>query len=141
MIRPVDALAPKVYFRGQSGNYENPINREMEKKLAIANAVGLSAVTGAVATAVSRSAVSSWRHAGGIGAVAGCIAMIFLGPMFLYKAGIKSFTKEKEMDVFVQENEMKKKLIADVNDAIDNKSNNLQGKIENYSKTIARKIA
>lgn len=133
MIRPVDALAPKVYFRGQSGNYENLANREMEKKLAIANAAGVSAVMGAATTAVSRGAVSSWRHAAGIGVVAGGLTMMFMAPFFLYKAGIKSFTNEKEKDVFVQQ----KKLLADVNDA---KSTNLSSKIENYSKTLVKRI-
>ena len=46
----------------------------------------------------------------------------------------KRFKEAGLTDVFVQEKGMHKKLIADVNDAIDSKSNSLQGKLENYSK-------
>lgn len=141
MIQPVSALTPKVMFRGDNVGYENPVNRKMERKLAILNAGGLSVVAGALTTVIARSYTSSWKHAGGFGAVATAVGMMFLAPRFLYKSGINSYAKEQEMDVFTREKEVQKKLLSDVNDAIDFHKSNLQDKIENYSKTIVKKTA
>ncbi len=141
MIQPVNALTPKVSFRGDASVYENPINRKMERRLAVLNAGGISVVTGALTTVIARSYTTSWRHAGGFGIGAAAVAMMFLGPRFLYKAGIKSYAKQEEMDVFVREKQVQKKLLSDVNDAIDNHKANLQDKLENYSKTITKKSA
>ncbi len=141
MIQPVSAFTPKVMFRGDVNGYENPVNRKMEKKLALLNAGGLSVVTGALTTVIARSYTSSWRHAGGFGAVATGVAMMFLAPRFLYKSKINSYAKEQEMDVFTREKEVQKKLLSDVNDAIDTHKNNIQDKVEIYSKTLAKKSA
>ncbi len=135
MIRPVDALAPKVLFKGQNYDLENPVNRKFESRLALLNAGSVSVITGAVTTAIARSYTSSWKHAGWFGLSAGLITMLFAAPRFLYKAGIKAYTKEKEMDVFTKEKEVQKKLLSDVNEAIDNDSDDLSDKLENYSKT------
>jgi hypothetical protein len=141
MIQPVNALTPKVMFRGDTAVYENPVNRKMERKLALMNAGGLSVVAGALTTVIARSYTSSWRHAGSFGLLATGVAMMFLGPRFLYKSGINSYAKEQEMDVFTREKEVQKKLLSDVNDAIDAHKNNFQDKLESYSKTIAKKSA
>ena len=42
MIQPVYALTPKVSFKGQYSEFQNPVNRRMEKRLAILNAGGVS---------------------------------------------------------------------------------------------------
>ena len=141
MIQPVNALTPKVLFRGDTASYENPVNRKMEKKLALMNAGGLSVVTGALTTVIARSYTSSWRHAGGFGVVAAGVAMMFLTPRFLYKSKINSYAKEQEMDVFTREKEVQKKLLSDVNEAIDTHDNNIQDKLDNYSKTLAKNCA
>ncbi len=135
MIRPVDALAPKVLFKGQDYALENPVNRKFEKRLALLNAGSISVISGAVMTAIARSYTSSWKHASWFGLGAALITMMFAGPRFLYKAGIRAYRNEKEMDVFTREKEVQKKLLSDVNDAIDNNKNDLASKLENYSKT------
>ena len=137
MIQPVNALAPKVSFKGRE--LGNPVNRKMERRLAIMNAGGLSVVTGAVTTAVGRSFTSSWKRAGLIGLGAGILTMVFICPRFMYRAGIKSYAKEKEMEVFTKEKEVQRKLLTDVNDAIDEHHPDLHDKIENYAKTMNRK--
>ena len=43
------------------------------------------------------------------------------------------------MEVFTKEKEIQKKLLTDVNDAIDEHDPELHDKIENYSKTINNK--
>ena len=141
MIRPVNALAPKVFFKGQFSDYENPVSRKAERRLALLNAGGISAVLGAVTTAITRSYTSSWKSASLFGIGAGIISMLFLAPKFLYKSGIDAYAKQKEMDVFTREKEKKKKLLVDVNEAIDGHSTDLGTKLENYSKSVARKLA
>lgn len=135
MIRPVNALSPKVSFRGYSSDSSNPVNKKMETRLAILNAGGISAAMGALTTIVSRSYTTSWKSAGLFGLSAAAITMLFVCPRFLYKSGINSYTKEKEMDVFTKEKEVQKKLLTDVDDAIENHPEVLRDKIENYSKT------
>lgn len=139
MIQPVNALAPKVLFKGQHSEFENPVNRKLEKRLAIANAGGISVAAGALTTIIARSYTSSWKHAGYFGLGAALITMMFICPRFLYKSGINSYAKEKEMDVFTKEKEIQKKLLTDVNEAIDLHSEDLHDKIEYYSKTKSQK--
>ena len=96
MIQPVNALTPKVSFKGPYSEFQNPVNRRTEKRLAILNAGGISVATGAVTTAIARSYTSSWKHASWFGLGATAITMLFVCPRFMYKSGIKSYTKEKE---------------------------------------------
>jgi len=132
MIHPVCALTPKAAFRGN--DLKNPVNRKVERRLAILNSAGLSVVTGAVTTAIGRSFTSSWRNAGILGACAGIATMAVICPRMLYRSGINAYAKEKEMDVFTKEKEVQKKLLNDVDEAIENHHPDLQGKIENYAK-------
>ncbi|MBR6127285.1 hypothetical protein IKQ21_06330 [bacterium] len=141
MIQPVDALTPKVLFKGEFQDLRNPVNLRVEKNIALINSAGISTAIGAAMMAISRSYTSSWKHAGLIGLGAAALSMLFIAPRFLYKAGINSYTKQQEMDVFVREKEVQKKLLNDVNDALDNKKKGLSSKIENYSKTLIKKSA
>ena len=128
MILPVSALTPKATSRGEYSEFKNPVNRKVEKRLAILNAGGISAAMGAVTTAIARSYTSTWKHAA-------AVTMMFVCPRFMYKSGINSYAKEKEMDVFTKEKEVQKKLLNDVDDAIEHHSADLHDKIENYSKS------
>lgn len=137
MIQPVNALSPKVSFKG--AELRNPVNRKTERRLAIMNAGGLSLVIGAVTTAIGRSFTSSWKNASLIGGAAGILTMLFVCPRLMYRAGIKSYAKEQEMEVFTKEKEIQKKLLTDVNEAIDEHHPDLRNKIENYTKTVSPK--
>lgn len=134
MIQPVNALTPKVSFKGQYSDFKNPVNKRTEKRLAILNAGGVSVAMGAVTTAIARSYTSSWKHASWFGLGAAAVTMLFVCPRFMYKSGINAYAKEKEMDVFTKEKEVQKKLLNDVDDAIEHHSEDLQDKLENYSK-------
>ena len=113
MIQPVNALAPKVLFRGETVNDpKESIKRETKKRIAIVNAAGISVVLGAATTAIARSNTSSWRHAGYFGIGAGLVSMMFLVPGFLYKSGI-NITKPKDGDVFTKEAELPKKFLSE----------------------------
>ena len=127
MIQPVNALAPKVFFKGRKNELDNPVNRKLEKRLAILNAGGIT-------TAIARSYTASWKNAGMFGVGAALVTMMFICPRFMYKSGINSYKKEKELDVFTKEKEVQKKLLTDVNEAIDHGDSELNVKLENYSK-------
>ena len=90
MIQPVNALAPKVFFKGRKNELDNPVNRKLEKRLAILNAGGISAVAGALTTAIARSYTASWKNAGMFGVGAALVTMMFICPKFMYKSGINS---------------------------------------------------
>ena len=135
MIQPICALSPKASFRGGYLDYNNPINKRTEKRLAILNAGGVSVAMGAVTTAIARSYTSTWKHASWFGLGAAAVTMMFVCPRFMYKSGINAYTKEKELDVFTKEKEVQKQLLNEVDDAIEHHSKDLHDKIENYSKS------
>ena len=130
MIQPVNALTPKVLFRGlENSKNENPKNSQLKKRLAIANAVGISAILGLLTTGIARSYTASWKNAGLFGLGAAAVSMMFAVPKFLYRAGF--YTKSaKGQD----------KILNSVNEAVDKHGSNLQGKLENYSKTKVKAL-
>ena len=109
MILPVNALTPKVLFRGDDS--KEAAKMRTRKRVALINAGGISVILGAATTAIARSSTSSWKNAGFFGIGASLISMMFLAPGFLYKAGIGiSNNKQPDKDVFAKEIDMPKKL-------------------------------
>ena len=129
MVQPVNALTPKVLFKGQVGDSKEEKIKRFRRNIAIADAVGVSAVTAAVTMAVSRSYTSSWQGAGGIGLGAGAILLAVLTPHYLKKAGINT-KYSKAGDSFTKETVQKKIL----NEALDNTKN-----LESHSKNLLKK--
>lgn len=137
MIQAVNAFTPKVLFKGHENI--NPVNRKMERRIAVINSAGISGVIGAVTAIITRNYTSSWKNASLLGLGAGIIAMLVVCPKLLYRAGVRAYTKEKELEVFTKEKEVQKKLLADVDEAINTHGDNLQDKIENYAKATCHK--
>ena len=134
MIQPVNAFTPKVLFRGEVVDpSKESVKKETRKRLALANAAGISVVLGAATTAIARSNTSSWKHAGYFGIGAALVSMMFLGPGFLYKSGINT-TKSAEKDVFAKEVELPKKLMTDASDISNSAKNSTKAIIKNMSK-------
>ena len=87
MIQPVSALTPKASHKGFSSSVAKPIiDSGLERKLAFANAGGISAVMGGVTTAIARSYTASWKHASWFGILAAGVTMLFAYPKFIYEA-------------------------------------------------------
>lgn len=127
MIRPVDALAPKVLFKGQIDDYGSSASaRKTKERFALVNAAGFSVVAGGLTTIISRSYTSNWKNAGFLGACTAAVSMLFLLPQFLYKSGS---AKNPEG--------VKKKLISDVGDVLEVQ----KVTIGNCTKNIAKKAA
>ena len=107
MIRPVNALTPKVFFRGETVDPKESVKKETRKRLALMNAAGISIILGAATTAIARSNTSSWKHAGYFGLGAALVSMMFVGPGFLYKSGIGiNSSKQGDKDVFAKEKKL-----------------------------------
>ena len=92
MILPINALSPKV-FRGNSKESRIDAVMRAKRDIALINAAGISTVLGGVTTVAARSYTNGWKHAGIFGAGAAAISMLFLGPKFLYKSGIGTYSK------------------------------------------------
>ncbi len=123
MIQPVNALAPKVFFKGRNNDSVNfDEAKRTERNLALANAGGISAAAGALTTVIARSYTATWKNAGLFGVGAGLITMMFICPKLLYKAGFNTSQSEKGAD-------SSKKLL-DIN----------TNKISNYSKSTIKKL-
>ena len=137
MIQPVSALTPKVSFKEELGGLQKPFNLRVERNIAMIYAAGTSTAIGAAMMAISRSYTSNWKNAGLIGFGTALLAMTFIAPRFLYKAGIKSYSAP-DSDVFVKDKQAPKKLL---NNAIDNKKKGISGMLENCSKNLVRKAA
>ncbi len=130
MIQPVNALTPKVFFRGDAAvDSREAAKKQTQKRLALINAGGISLILGAATTAIARSNTSSWRHAGYFGLGAAAVSMMFLGPGFLYKAGINT-TKTADKDVLAKE----KKLIPDVGEISNVAKNTTKATIKSMPK-------
>jgi len=95
MIQPINTLTPKV-FRGKSQDLGLTAKQKTARNIALANAAGISIVTGAVVMAGGRCYASSWRHAGVFGAIAAAVTMMFTAPAFLYRLGLSTHQVKKE---------------------------------------------
>ena len=128
MIQPVNALTPKVLFKGGLKEAETPYSEKVEKNIALINAIGISTAIGAAMTAISRGYTSGWKQSGLVGLGTALVSTTFLIPRFLYKAGIKNGIQPQDVDVFAKEKDMPKKLLSD------NKRKSISSKIKNFIK-------
>lgn len=124
-------------FRSKSQNYENPVNRGTEKKLAILISVGSSALVGGVAGGLSSLIPSikatGWKGPTAIGVLAGLVTLGLTLPQKLYATKINAFAREKEMDVFSRQKSAQSSIYEDINDEIKDENVSLDQKINHYS--------
>ena len=134
MIQPVNALTPKVLFRGETTvNAKEFAKNNAKKNIAIVNATGISAILGAATTIIARSCTSSWRNAACFGIGTSLISMMFLVPGFLYKAGMYT-SKQAEGDVFTKGTDATKKLHVDVGELSSSAKNTAKSTIKSIPK-------
>ena len=134
MIQPLNALTPKVLFRGNDGiNSATDAKRNALKTFAIIDATGISVGLGAATTAIARSNTSSWKHAGYIGVGAALVSMLFLLPGFLYKAGVHT-TKSGDKDLFQKEINSSKKLLTETTEISQAAKNTAKSTIKAFPK-------
>ena len=137
-ISPINRCCPKPQFTAKRNGYENPINRKTEKGLAIWGSIGGSALLGATAAGIGSCFIEKgakgrgWKL-GAIGAAAGLITMALTLPAKLYNTKVNAFTREKEMDVFSRDRELKSNIMEQVNEEIKDEEVSLDDKINHYA--------
>ncbi len=137
-ISAIDRCCPKPHFAAKKDDYENPINRKTEKGLAIWGSIGGSALVGATAAGIGSCFIKEgtksrgWKL-GGIGAAAGLLTMALTLPAKLYDTKVKAFTREKEMDVFSRDRELKSNIMEEVDKEVKDEDVSLDQKISHYA--------
>ncbi|MBS4759300.1 MAG: hypothetical protein KHX03_01210 [Clostridium sp.] len=94
--------------------YENPISRKKEKALATLSVIGGSVVLGAVVAGLSTCLKLGAKKSAMIGGVAAIIAAAFTLPSKLYNTTVNAFAREKEMNVYSRDKELKSSLTEEV---------------------------
>ena len=137
-VSAINRCCPKPQFSSQKNDYENPINRGTEKGLAIWGSIGGSALVGATAAGIGSCFIKSGAKnralkLSGIGVAAGLLTMALTLPAKLYNTKVRAFTREKEMDVFSRDRELKSNIIEEVNKEVKDEDVSLDQKINHYT--------
>lgn len=137
-ISAINCNCPKPQFTAKRNGYENPINRGTEKGLAIWGSIGGSALVGASAAALGSCFIEKgvkargWKL-GAIGAAAGLLTMVLTLPAKLYNTKVNAFAREKEMDVFSRDRELKSNIMEEVDKEVKDEDVSLDQKINHYT--------
>ena len=137
-ISAINNCYPKPQFTANKNGYENPINRKTEKNLAVWTSIGSSTLVGGTAAALGSCLIGKgtknrgWML-GGIGAAAGLITMALTLPSKLYNTKVNAFTREKEMDVYSRDRELKSNIMDEVNKEVKDEDVDLDQKINHYT--------
>lgn len=124
-----------VSFKSGKTEYENPVNRETEKNLAILSSVGGSAAAGVGAYFIGR-----WIKGGGgkmptwLGVGVGLATLILTLPSAIYNRKVSAFVKQKEVDVFSRDRNLKSNLIEEVDKEVQDSKVSLDKKLDDNLK-------
>lgn len=137
-ISAINRCCPKPQFTASKNGYENPINRKSEKGLAVWGSIGGSALLGASAAGIGSCFIKegvkhrAWKL-GGIGAAAAAIFLALTLPAKLYNTKVNAFAREKEMDVFSRDRELKSNIMEEVDKEVKDEDVSLDQKISHYT--------
>ena len=137
-ISAINGYSARPNFTSTRNGYENPINRGTEKGLAIWGSIGASALVGATAAGIGSCFIKSGAKnralkLSGIGAAAGLITLALTLPAKIYDTKVKAFTREKEMDVFSRDRELKSNIMEEVDKEVKDENVDLDQKINHYT--------
>ncbi len=137
-ISAINSCCPKPQFTASKNGYENPINRKSEKNLAIWESIGGSTLVGATAAGIGSCFIKAGAKSralklGGIGAAAGLLTMALTLPAKLYNTKVNAFAREKEMDVFSRDRDLKSNIMEEVNKEVKDEDVSLDDKINHYT--------
>jgi len=126
------------FTQNNEKNYENPINRKTEKGLTVLQSVGTSALVGGTAFGIAsflipNTAKMRFGKAGIIGAAIGAVSLLLTLPANLYNTKVRAFTREKEMDVFSRDRELKANILSEVDKEVQDEDVSLDKKIDHYT--------
>ena len=137
-ISAVSNRCPKPCFTSKKDGYENPINRKTEKGLTVLQSVGSSVLVGGVAFGVASFLIPQatkmrYGKAGIIGAALGAVSLLLTLPANLYNTKRRAFVREKEMDVFSRDRELKSNMLEQIDDEVKDEDVSLDKKIDHYT--------
>lgn len=136
-IGKIQSLPIKPSFTSKKDSeYENPISRNTEKKLAILGAVAGSTALGGIAGGITSAVKKTKRlpYGLGIGAGVALLSLFITLPATLYNAKVNAFTREKEMDVFSRDRDLKSSLTEEVHSEVKNPDISLDKKLDDNLK-------
>lgn len=140
-ISPVSNRCPKPCLNFAANGqkyYENPINRKTEKGLTVLQSVGTSVLIGGTAFGIASFLIPKTTKmrigkAGIIGGVLGAVSLLLTLPANLYNTKVRAFTREKEMDVFSRDRELKSNILSEVDKEVQDEDVSLDKKIDHYT--------
>lgn len=138
-VPAINTCCPKPQFTSsRNENYENPINRSTEKGLAIWGNIGAGTLLGASAAGVGSCFIKAGTKnralkLSGIGAAVGAIYLALTLPAKIYNTKVAAFAKEKEMDVFSRDRELKANIMEEVDKEVKDDNVDLDQKISHYT--------
>ena len=119
VISGVSMCSSSVKFRANSSQqYENPINRQTERNLAILSASGISAFAGVVAGGATTLMTKGVKWPIGVGVAAALLTLGLTLPSKLYNTKVGAYTREKEMDVFSRQKSAQNNIYEDIKSTI-----------------------
>ena len=102
MIHPINALTPRVVFRGPDVKNGKKSKGLSDSQVALVNAGGVAALAGGVTTLVARAYTNSFAHAGVLGVFGSLLTMFFMTPHLIDKIGIIKFAQKAQPEVIAK---------------------------------------
>ena len=148
-INGLNSNSPKVIpFKSKSDEYENPISRRTERNLAILGSVGGAGVLGLLAGGLTGTFAETkpWtdKTISGlfkakknpilVGLAAAALMLIVTLPAKIYNTKVNAFVKDKEMDVFSRDRELKSNLTEEVGAEVKDPKVDLDKKLDDNLK-------
>jgi len=107
MIRPINALTPRVVFRGPDVKSGKKSKGLSDSQIALANAGGVAALAGGITTLVARAYTNSFAHAGVLGAFGALLTMFFMTPHLIDKVGLGKISKQTAAEATIKQDTQK----------------------------------
>ena len=112
MIQPVNALTPRVGFRGSNETYKVNMKNLGASNVAVINAIGVALAAGGLTTTVARAYTKSWSQAGVLGIFGAFLTMFFMTPHLIDKAGLSKLGKKTSADIVAKRDVQKMSNVA-----------------------------
>lgn len=136
-VSSVNPMNFKSNSQSQESEYENPISRKTERNLAILKSVGWSSVFGLIVAGVV-SSFKSEKITGKYSVLAGlataAVSLLINLPPALYNTKVNAYVKQKEMDVFSRDRNLKTNLTEEVDKEVQDSEVSLDKKLDDNLK-------
>lgn len=102
MIQSINALTPRVGFRGSNKTHSKNSKGLSESQIALINAGGVAAAAGGLTTLITRAYTSSLAHAGVLGVFGAFLTMFFMTPHLIEKLGLSKMSSKSQTETLVK---------------------------------------